>query len=172
MKKLIIVGFVLLVIAYTISAQAGNPFIIEESGSFVSKVIEGKADLVITSGKGQGTAQTSTQSVIEWGPFLEGLCDGNYGYESDLVIGRSVIRTVQGLIFASFDIGQGTNCFNLTTFIGTISLEGGVTGGTGFYESATGTIKVTGTVYPVLFAPGPEVKFGGVELKAELSLNK
>ena len=173
MKRMIALGFVLLVMTFTVSAQAGNPFIIEESGSFVSKVIDAKADLVITNGKGQLFAQTSTQSVIEWGPFLE-ICN-TVGVGSKLVSGNSVIRTVKGLLFAEFT--GGNNCVNLssdgplTVLSADITLEGNVTGGTGFYEGATGPILVTGIVFPVLVTPALDVKFGGVELKAEVTWN-
>jgi hypothetical protein len=160
--------------AFSTPSQAVRPFIIEESGSFIAQGTPintppnpRTADLVITHGKGQGFAQTSTQSVIEWGPFDQ-TCNTD-GIGSNLVSGSSVIRTVKGLVFAEFDIG--TNCFDQSTNTAAISLEGRVTGGTGFYEGASGDIEVTGTVYPVPVIPGPAVQFGGVELKAKVTWN-
>jgi hypothetical protein len=178
MKKLLLISVVVLVMAFSIPAQAGRPFIIEESGSFISQGTPIKtdsnprtADLVITNGKGQGFGQTNTQSVIEWGTFDQ-TCDTG-GPGSDLVSGSSVIRTVKGLVFVQFR--EGKNCVNLSSDVppkvlsADITLEGEVTGGTGFYEGATGEISVTGTVYPVLVTPGPAVQFGGVELRGKVT---
>ena len=179
MKKLLLFCLLVLLMAFSTPSQAGRPFIIEESGSFIAQGtpidtdgIDRKADLVSTHGKGQGFGQTNTQSVIEWGPFgapFDSTCNAG-GFESALVKGSSVIRTVKGLVFATFDEGQGTNCFDPIANTGVITLEGDITGGTGFYEGAKGTISVTGTVYPVL-TTGSDVQFGGVELKARVTWN-
>ena len=177
MKKLLLFCLVVLLVAFSTPSQAVRPFIIEESGSFVSQGTsidtnsDGRnADLVITHGKGQGFAQTSTQSVVEWGAFgapFEPTCNTG-SFESPLVKGSSVIRTVKGLVFATFDEGQGTNCFDPNTNTAAISLVGKITGGTGFYEGALGDIEVTGTVFAVLFT-NSDAQFGGVELKARVT---
>ena len=173
MKKLLLTGLVVLVMAFSIPAQAGHPFFIEQSGSFVSQGTpidtnsDGRtADLVITHGKGQGFAQTSAQSVIEWGAFGPSCDTGGIG--SELVSGSSVIRTVKGLLFVVFN--TGTNCFDSGTNTAVISLEGTVTGGTGYYEGEAGTLNITGTVYPVLFT-GSDARFGGVDLRGEVTWN-
>jgi hypothetical protein len=172
MKKLYLFALVVLLTAFSTPSPAARPFNIQESGSFVSQGTsidtnsDGRnADLVITNGKGQGFAQTSTQSVIEWEVFgTPTECAGNPG--SLLVSGSSVLRTVKGLVFALFE--TGTNCFDPNTEMAAITLEGVITGGTGFYEGATGTISVTGTVFPVLSTPSG-AQFGGVELKTKVT---
>jgi hypothetical protein len=165
--------------AFSTPSQAGRPFIISESGSFISQGTPIKtdsnprtADLVITNGKGQGFGQTNTQSVIEWGAFDQ-TCDTG-GPGSSLVSGSSVIRTVKGLVFVKFT--SGTNCVNLSSDVppkilsADITLEGEVIGGTRFYEGASGTVSVTGTVFPVLVT-NSDAQFGGVELNGKVTWN-
>jgi hypothetical protein len=175
MKTLLLTGLVVLVIAVNVPAQADHLFSIEQFGSFVSQGTpidtdgDGRtADLVITHGKGEWFAQTSAQSVIEWGSFgQKDSCNpGEVG--STLVSGSSVIRTVKGLLFVTFD--EGTNCFDADRKKAAVVLEGEVAGGTGSYEGAAGTINITGTVYPVLFT-GSDAKFGGVDLRGEVTWN-
>jgi hypothetical protein len=174
MKKVLLFCLVVLLMAFSTPSQAGRPFIIEESGSFIAQGTPintdsdpRTADLVITNGKGQGFGQTNTQSVIEWETFgTPAECAGNPG--SLLASGSSVIRTVKGLVFAAFD--QGTNCFDSNTNTAAITLDGEITGGTGFYEGASGKISVTGTVHPFLFT-NSDAQFGGVELKARVTWN-
>jgi hypothetical protein len=169
MKKLYVFCLVVLLMAFNTPSQGARPFIVQESGSFFAEGTaidtnsDGRnADLVITNGKGQGFAQTSTQSLIEWGPFDQSCNAGGTG--SNLITGSSILRTVKGLVFAVFE--TGTNCFDGTT--GVISLDGVITGGTGFYKDAGGTIHVEGTVYPVLIT-NSATQFGAIELKATVT---
>ena len=157
-------------------AKEAKPFHSEDSGSYVSGGTpidtggDGRtADLVLTSGKGSHLGETTTQSVVEWGPFdynPSGCLDGK-PFHAQLAGGGFVIRAANGdLLFGTFS--TGTNCADFPTTSGIFSLTGTFTGGTGKFAGASGgSLTVTGTAVPVVGPDSLGHQFGSVVSRTE-----
>lgn len=73
-KNSLAVGLgMVLIVALSLGSAEAKPFHSEDSGSYVSEGTRidtdgdlRTADLVLTSGKGSGLGQTTTQAVVEW----------------------------------------------------------------------------------------------------------
>jgi len=167
-----------------------NTYTISESGSFFSGIqqtgVYGPAtsDLAITSGKGGGLGQTSTQARFVWDllsitPNLDP-DSGTYPYVMHVFcVGSAnpadtsnfVLRAESrgDLLFGEANCSLSTNKFNGDTGAFKLHIVGTITGGTGKFEGATGTF-VTVSIGATL--PGPGGYFGWVVSKGKIIIDE
>lgn len=182
------------IMALTGFAMAANPesktYKISESGSFFSGIQQTGAygpatsDLAITSGKGGGLGQTSTQARFVWDyVFLVNSDPDAATYPSVMHVfcvdpsinpantSNFVLRAEKSgdLLFGEASCSSSTNKFNGDTGEFKLHIEGDITGGTGKFADATGTFDIESQGAAL---PGAGGHFGYVVSKGEIIIDE
>lgn len=167
------------------AAPGFKKYKILESGSFFSQQkqsgVYGDAtfDLAMTSGKGGGLGDTSTQARFVWDytSIVANPDTDNPPYLYQMNLAADVIPTSSGfvlrahhgdLLFGKAD-PSSTNKFNDATGEFRLDINGVITGGTGRFEEATGTFVIVATGATL---PGAGGYFGWVVSEGEIKIDK
>ena len=67
-----------------------------------------------------------------------------------MVAAAGIFRFQDGSLL-TYKTTAGTQCIDFTKGTATVAFTYGITGGTGFFKNATGTLQVTASGYAVLF---------------------
>lgn len=103
------------------------------------------ADLVLVSGTSEQFGGTTTQSTLEWPRVLSSTTcpNGNLGFQGQLVKGNAVMHAENGdALLITFQGGR--ICTDFVTNTASVELDGAVTGGTGEFADATGSVRSNG----------------------------
>lgn len=151
-KSLVLGLFIVLFVS--VGFAKAEPYHTENSGTYVSQGTpidtngDGQtADLYITSGQGSVFGQITSQTVAEWSLSTTVTnCPVGTPVEGTLKSGANVSRTMGGdLIYSVVD--SGTLCFD--GVVSKITAEGVITGGTGRFSTATGSVSFSGVATPL-----------------------
>lgn len=176
---------------FAMAANAGSKtYTISESGSFFSGIqqagVYGPAtsDLAITSGKGGGLGQTSTQARFVWdyssivvnpdpdsGTYPNVMNVYCVDVSNPANTSNFVLRVESrgDLLFGEANCSLSTNKFNGATGAFKLHIVGTITGGTGKFEAVTGTF-VTDSIGATL--PGPGGYFGWVVSEGKIIIDE
>jgi hypothetical protein len=77
-------------------------------------------------------------------------CAGPNSAAFATVVAAGIFRFQDGSLL-TYKTTAGTQCIDFTKGTGTIVFTYGITGGTGIFKNATGTLQVRGSGYPTLF---------------------
>ena len=87
-------------------------------------------------------------------------CAGPNSATFKTVTAAGIFRFQDGSLL-TYKTTAGSQCIDFTKGIGTVNFTYGITGGTGYFKNATGTLQVTASGYPVLFdATGRQLVLG------------
>ena len=134
-------------------------------GTFVSTPIDTNGDGT-TATLGLGTLSTAlgkftVQNVAEFlFPLAAPVICPTDNVEFPFLLNTGIITSGLTGDQIFFEFFTGTLCFDPTTGIGTASGAGNITGGTGLFEGATGTLTGVTTVTHVLFDSAGNMAFG------------
>ena len=139
------------------------------SGSIVPTSINLKPNTITDEelSAGNGTLGNFTFRKLrtdETSPQSFGSCGGGFGPNFRVVAGGGVFRFEDGSLLTTKIMG-GASCIDVTNGTATLTVTDQVTGGTGIFKNATGTLKYTiaarvllvdATMSPVLIAVNGE----------------
>jgi hypothetical protein len=161
-----IVVVAILAVALGTAAPKERKFKASVSGNFSSTVIDTNGDTVpgaIARLAGNGSlGPITTDGYGEWSsPGVPATCpNGHTGFRHTLIAARAVARIENGDLFF-FQDTTGTLCFDPATNLAVFNVSGNITGGTGQFLNATGSISSTGSTL-VLIGDSTGKAFGAV----------
>jgi hypothetical protein len=108
------------------------------------------ADEVVLAGSGPGGQFTYRELHADpTSPQASDTCSGATNLYFPIVKGAGVFRFSDGSLM-TVTLTQGSICVDLSVLVGHITENYQITGGTGNYERASGTLALTGELKPVL----------------------
>ena len=131
-------GLVVVALAVAGAASANTSVPFEASFSGTSSATGPSSFLVVLSGEATHLGKSSETVTVTLTPGPGPFCNTD--------IGSVVLTGANG--DQIFEAVTATTCFNLSTGLVDLSGTATITGGTGRFEGASGTITVTGTINP------------------------
>jgi hypothetical protein len=167
-KPLVMSGFIVLATSATAVQAAehgeGRQVKMRFSGSFVPTSIDVQPNTITDEEllAGDGTLGSFTFRKLRTDdlsapPF--GSCGNGFGPSIPVVTGGGVFRFEDGSLL-TVTVSEGVLCIDLDHVVGHLTETYQITGGTGRFKGASGTLQSTGRLKPVLTSPSnPNVAF-------------